>query len=170
MRSKASSSPPFFFTKRSSTGWGIGIIVFAVVGFFAVLTDTEHHYYGYASFWASVVGSGLLILFFFVSSYIKDRRGYSTKDLSNAGRTLGSVRTTQTWMKRWGFIIVLAVFLLQVSHLDPPAFLMGGVLTIFLLMGLGMLVDNLFGLGMFAWNSRRPEMRELYDKNRIKSQ
>ncbi len=148
-------------TKRGYNGVAVAMIVFDLLAFTMIRFDAKDHYYSYPSFWISIAAGLFLAFWLIASSYRKDRRGYTERDLAHVRSTFRSLAFMRDI---FGFIIltIIVVNLVQAHNSDPSPILMGAFPAFTLLFSASILLDNRFKLGIFAWNSQNSQMRALY--------
>lgn len=135
------------------------MLVFCGVFFLAAYFRDPNHVLQHRTFWIAFADAVILTLVIDVSSYRKDRRRYSAKEVRSVARTMSSVRFMDKTFWIW-FLPIVGINFFTFRHIDSTA-LMGAAVGLFVCISLSMLIDNLFTLGMFGWNSRDPKIRKL---------
>lgn len=117
------------------------------------------NFISYISFWIGFVTVAILLMCLAIVSYKKGTRKLTNQEVSNLGKTLGSIKTIGgLTLAGISIIILIVVFSVQST---PNPFLLGIFIAASFFVGVMVLLDNFVLRAMFAWNSKDPRVQKL---------
>lgn len=146
---------------RNSTKVAIYLVLFGLLVLFAGYFISVHEQQSLTGYWAGIGVVTVLLTLLFSHSYTVGKRKLTAKEKQNARKTAASARLG--WL--WGGIGIGSFFILKrVFHWDPdpPLALISGFGAACLLMGIAVLLDNVWLRAVFLWNNSDPQIRKLW--------